>query len=84
MLASSFKTKLKSGGILLGTFLQIPSTDVTEIVGHADFDFGIIDMEHGMFGVDSAIQLVRACDAIGMTSVIRVPTADPHNISHAL
>lgn len=84
MAASSFKTNLKSGGTLLGTFLQIPSADVTEIVGRAGFDFGIIDLEHGMFGVDSAIQLIRACDVVGMTSVIRVPNVNPHSIAHAL
>lgn len=84
MPASSFKANLKSGVTLLGTFLQIPSADVTEIVGHAGFDFGIIDMEHGMLGVDSAIQLVRACDAVGMASVIRVPAVNPHHIAHAL
>ncbi|MBI4232509.1 aldolase [Candidatus Peregrinibacteria bacterium] len=82
----SFKTKIrtKSNAPLLGIFLQIPGPDIAEIVGHAGFDFSIIDTEHGMFGVDSAIQLVRACDAVGMASVIRVPFVSHTHITQAL
>lgn len=84
MQKSSFKLGLKTKETLLGTFLQIPSGDVTEIVGLAGFDFGIIDLEHGMFGVDSVVKLLRACDAVGLITVIRVPTINSHSITHAL
>lgn len=80
----TFKSKLDSGKTLLGTFQQIPAGDVTEIIGFAGIDFVIIDTEHGMFGVDSAIHLVRACDAVGIASLIRVPHLTPSLITQAL
>lgn len=80
----TFKKKLNSGEIVLGTFLQIPAADIAEIVGLAGFDCAIVDTEHGMFGVDTALSLVRACDAVGMASMLRVPGVDHHRITQAL
>ena len=80
----TFKSKLALGSALLGTFQQIPAADVTEIVGLAGLDFVIVDTEHGMFGVDSMMPLVRACDAVDLASVIRVPCNSPDRITQAL
>ena len=80
----TFKEHLESGRPLLGTFLQIPAAEMAEIVGHAGLDFGIIDAEHGMLGVDVSIQMVRGCDSVGLATVYRVPKLDPHRIGHAL
>ena len=81
---ATFKSKLKAGPALLGTFLQIPAGDIPEMFGHAGFDFGIVDTEHGMLGMDMAMQLLRACDAMGMATVFRVPGVDHHCITQAL
>jgi 4-hydroxy-2-oxoheptanedioate aldolase len=80
----TFKSKLKTGATLLGTFLQIPAAEVPEIFGLAGFDFGIVDTEHGMLGVDMVLPLLRGCDAMGMATVVRVPGVDHHCITHAL
>jgi 4-hydroxy-2-oxoheptanedioate aldolase len=81
---TTFKTKLRSSSSLLGTFLQIPAAEVAEIVGRAGFDCAIIDTEHGMMGMEGALLLVRACDGVGMTTVLRVPGVDHHRITQAL
>lgn len=81
---TTFKTKVQSGKPFLGTFLQIPAPDVAEIVGQSGFDCGIIDTEHGMMGTGGAISIVRACDAVGLTTVLRVPCVDHHRITQAL
>jgi 4-hydroxy-2-oxoheptanedioate aldolase len=80
----TFKTKLLSGKPFIGTFLQIPAPDVAEIVGRAGFDCGIIDTEHGMMGTEGAMALLRACDIVGMSTVLRVPSVDHHRITQAL
>jgi 2-keto-3-deoxy-L-rhamnonate aldolase RhmA len=80
----TFKSKLKAGTPVIGTFLQIPSVEITEMFGIAKFDFGIVDTEHGTLGVNSSIDLLRACDATGLASVFRVPGVDHHKIGHAL
>lgn len=81
---TTFKSKLESGRPFLGVFLQIPAPDVAEIVGRASFDCGIIDTEHGMLAAEGAIPLIRACDAVGMATVLRVPRVDHHWITQAL
>ena len=80
----TFKMLLSSGKPFLGIFLQIPAPDVAEIIGRAGFDCGIIDMEHGMLGADGAIPLVRACDVVGMATLIRVPNVEHHKITQDL
>lgn len=79
-----FKAKLRSDSFLLGTFLQIPSAEVAEIVGREGFDCAIIDTEHGMMGTEGALLLVRGCDGVGLTTVFRVPGVDHHRITQAL
>jgi len=81
---ATFKSKLQSGRPFLSTFLQIPAPDVGEIVGRAGFDCGIIDTEHGMMGTEEALRLVRACDIVGLATVLRVPSLDHHRITQAL
>jgi 4-hydroxy-2-oxoheptanedioate aldolase len=81
---ATFKAKLRASEPLLGTFLQIPAAEVAEIVGQAGFDCGIIDTEHGMMGTEGALVLVRACDGVGLTAVVRVPGVDHHRITQAL
>jgi 4-hydroxy-2-oxoheptanedioate aldolase len=81
---TAFKAKLRSSASLLGTFLQIPAAEVAEIVGRAGFDCGIVDTEHGMLGTEGALLLVRACDSVGMTPILRVPGVDHHRITQAL
>ena len=84
MLETTLKTKLRSGEMILATFLQVPAAVMPEIIGLAGFDCGIIDTEHGMMGVDASIELVRGCDAVGLASVYRVPGVDPQRIGLAL
>ena len=81
---TSFKKILHSGKTLVGTFLQIPAAEVAEIAGSAGLDFAIIDVEHGMMGIDASIQMVRGCDAVDLPVIYRVPGVDHHRIGQAL
>jgi 4-hydroxy-2-oxoheptanedioate aldolase len=78
------KAELKRGGVVLGPFFRIPSPDLVEIFGEAGFDYIIIDQEHGPVSTETASNLVRACDLVGMAAVVRVPDNQPWLIQHAL
>ena len=78
------KQKLKSMNHLIGTFVQIPSPAVVEIAGYAGFDFVIIDLEHGPFGIETAADMVRAATVSNTTPIIRVSKNDPFLIGQAL
>ncbi len=84
MIKQTFKSRIKSDKVILGTFLQIPAAEIAEIVRYSGFEAGIVDAEHGMMGVDASIQIVRGCDAAGLISIYRVPEINHHRIGHAL
>ncbi len=52
------KTKLKNGEIVLGTSIQqYGSPEIARAFAVAGFDYVFIDMEHGVFDLESAGQL---------------------------
>jgi len=84
MATKNLKDLLRRGETVIGPFLQINSPELVEIIGLTGFDFLIIDTEHGPFGAETAVNLVRAAQAVGLISVIRVAKNDESLISKAL
>jgi 4-hydroxy-2-oxoheptanedioate aldolase len=80
----SWREALESPDALLGTFLQIPSPQLVEIIGAAGFDFVVLDLEHGEYDLSQLDHLQRAAELAGLWSVVRVPTIDPSLIGKAL
>ena len=69
------RRKLARGETVLGPNLQIPSPELIEMFGLAGFDFVMLDGEHGD-ATPHLSQLILACDAAGVTSIVRVPSHD--------
>jgi 4-hydroxy-2-oxoheptanedioate aldolase len=80
----SFRDILAADHITLGTWSQLASEEVVDMVGGAGFDFTIVDCEHGAFGIETAEKLFRACDANGLAPTVRAPSADPFFVGRAL
>ena len=81
---NNLKAKLRQGKTAVGSFLYIPSAKLAEIVGLCGFDFIVIDQEHGPIDIESAEEMVRACELAGTTPLIRVGGLDSHPILQAL
>lgn len=81
---TGLKQAIKNGDLVIGTWAQVGSPDTIEIIGHSGFDFLIIDAEHGSFGVEMAENLIRAADAAGVPSIVRVADKNPSLIMKAL
>lgn len=62
----------QDGRPALGTFVFSHDPASTEIVGHAGFDFSIIDMEHTTLTATAVEQHVRAANAAGCTALVRM------------
>ncbi len=58
---------------MLGTWVKIPSLETVELLGHAGFDFIVVDMEHAPHSLDVAYRLVFAAQAAGMAALVRLP-----------
>ncbi len=69
---------------VLGTWSQVASAEIVEMVGLAGFDFTIIDIEHGFFGLETAENLIRACNAAEVEPWVRIPSVDPVLVGKAL
>ncbi|WP_163969638.1 HpcH/HpaI aldolase family protein [Oceanobacillus halotolerans] len=56
----------------LGTWVQINSATVVEIIGNSNFDFVVIDLEHGNISLESLENLLRAAKLSGLETIVRV------------
>lgn len=82
--SSSWVDALRAGDPLLGTFIQIPSAPLVEIISTTGLDFVIIDLEHGEYGISEVPALVRAADVGGLFTIVRTATNAPSTIGKAL
>ena len=78
------RSKLESGDKAYGIAVQLPSPEIVEAVGYVGYDFAWIDAEHGAFDFGDIRELIRAADAVGIDSLVRVAGHDPTAIQHAL
>lgn len=81
---SKLKELLDSSQFVLGTWSQSSSPEMLEIIGYSNFDFTIIDTEHGYFGLETAENLVRTAEAARIVPIVRVAVNEPHLIMKAL
>ena len=70
------RNKLADGNNAYGIAVQLPSPEIVEIIGYTGYDFAWIDAEHGCFGLPEIRELIRAADAAGVDSIVRVPNHD--------
>lgn len=84
MFNSAVKRKLEAGETVFGSFFKVDSPAIAELYGLAGFDFLIVDAEHGCFTHGQIENLIRTCERMGMSSVIRTPDAQEANILHVL
>ena len=80
----NLKERLKNGEMVFGTWNSIPSSSLVNAIASSGIDFVVIDQEHGPVGMETAEDILRALDASGTPSIIRVPANESHLILRAL
>ncbi|PKL08667.1 MAG: 2,4-dihydroxyhept-2-ene-1,7-dioic acid aldolase [Spirochaetae bacterium HGW-Spirochaetae-7] len=78
------KAIARDGGTSFGIFQTVASAAVSEILANRGFDWILVDMEHGMAGIETAGDLFAAIDRGGPTPLVRVPSNDQATIKRAL
>jgi 2-keto-3-deoxy-L-rhamnonate aldolase RhmA len=75
---NAFKHLLKAAGSHppMGTWIVSASPIVAEAIGHAGFDWGVVDMEHSPLDLMEVVQMLQALAATKMVPVVRVPWND--------
>jgi len=71
---NAVKAKMNRGEPSFGVWLADgPSPARIEFYGRLGFEFVIIDTEHLAIRQESLLELVRACDVVGMVPIVRPP-----------
>ncbi|WP_419689954.1 HpcH/HpaI aldolase family protein [Burkholderia theae] len=83
-LFNRFKAAFASGRVPLGTWLMSGSASTAEALGHAGFDWLVIDMEHVPIEFRDTWQLLQAIGCTGAMPVVRLAANDPVLVKRAL
>lgn len=81
---TDIKANIRAGKASVGSWLQIPSADVAEIMGRAGYDWVAVDMEHGSFTRRELPDIFRAIELGGTAPFARVADCAMTSIKGAL
>lgn len=85
MLKDNFlKKKFISEDLVIGTWCNIPSAHLTDVIASTGIDFLIVDMEHGPISFETAQMMVIVCEARGVSPMVRVSGVVESEILKAL
>lgn len=78
------RATLRSGGVSIGSWMQLPNASVAEIMGGAGYDWVAADLEHGSFGLHVLPDIFRALELGDTLPLVRLARAHPKDCKHAL
>jgi len=71
MKPNRMKAMLMAGEPALGCSLMFPSPQIVEMLGHAGFDWVLLDCEHGSLSLADVEVMAMAAEAVGVTAIAR-------------
>jgi len=71
------KYKLKAGQPTYGVLSTSADTQIAELFGLAGFDYYMLDTEHGLMDAAQVVDVIRVCERINMTPMVRIGSKDP-------
>jgi len=76
--------RMSSKNTPIGTWIMSASPLVAEAVGHAGFDWGVIDMEHTPIDLMDVVHMLQAVGNTKMVPIVRVPSNDAVTVTRVL
>lgn len=83
-MSKNIRDLLQSGRTTIGSWMQLPSASVAEIMGRAGFDWVAVDLEHGSFAIESLPDICRALELGGTVPFARVAQNACKDIKQAI
>ena len=84
MRANGLREALTAGRPAVTGWVSVDSPYVAEVLSYAGFDAVVVDVQHGMFGLDRAVTLLQAVSAGPATPMARCPSLDQATIGKLL
>lgn len=81
---ATVRDKLGNARPSIGSWMQLPSTAVAEIMGAAGYDWVAVDLEHGSFNPGDLPDLFRALELGGTLPLVRVAEGTSSKVKQAL
>lgn len=78
------KEKMKNGQPVIGMFVELADSSISEIIGYAGCDFVWIDSEHGMIDRREIYHHILAAQSAGACAFVRVPGVEFYQIKNTL
>src|SRR6266705_410534 len=73
---TSLKAQLAAGHTVIGCLVAFDAPWLVEVIGRTGFDFVTIDIEHEAFDESGVVNLIRAAEAAGLSSIVRMAISD--------
>jgi len=77
MRENNIRPKLQKKQPVFGVISGMTDPKMAELIGLAGFDFYMLDAEHGPVTPAQAVNIVRACETVGIAPLARVSQKDP-------
>jgi 4-hydroxy-2-oxoheptanedioate aldolase len=71
------KAKLQAGQPVYGVISTSDDPQFAELCGIAGFDYYLLDAEHGLIDPAQAVNVIRACERVNITPLVRIGSKDP-------
>lgn len=78
------KARLAAGETVCAMWADFGSPSVAEAAAMSGWDTILVDCEHGLAGIEGALDLIRAVEAAGAEAVLRVPEGSEAVLKRAL
>ena len=80
----SFKEKLKENKVVIGSWIQIGSPTVTEIMAGSGFEYLVVDLEHSVIGLSDLLILFQVIAKYNIVPLVRLSSNDPVQIKRVM
>ena len=78
------REKVQAGEPTLGALLGLGSPNAAELMGHAGYDFLVVETEHSPLDLAQVEHMLMALNGTDAIPIVRVPSGDPLFIQRAL
>lgn len=83
-MANKIRKKIQEGLPTIGTWMQLPTSSVAEILGNSGYDWVAVDLEHGHFSNAHLPDIFRAIELGGSIPFARVAQTKTKDIKQVL
>lgn len=84
LILKKLKKKIKNNKLSIGTWMQIPSADIAEILSGDYFEWLVLDLEHGSYNLNELPDIFRAIELNEKVPFVRMKNTECSDLSQVL